>query len=232
MCPATALLALLITGCATTEPSRADLLVIDLNRSSSKNMAARVELKELGHEAVPSLLKQIDHSASYLRVEANALAAMRAMRVLREINTSSVLPVCRRVLNEEYLAPTSKYDCALLNEALETLYDQFTSAEARDIFYEFISGGPSRYTRKIRHARHWDTSIYTPRVQVDVVRGLRLLASKKDDRAAAAMASFITSTDIGSLRRTYYHRLAENGFVITEAATGGTVGEMRTVTKE
>ncbi len=217
---------ILSSGCATTEPSRADILVKHLNTSSSENMAARMELKELGNEAVPSLLREMDRSASHLRDENNALAAVRAMRVVRGIDTAAALPACRRILTEEYLPPKTKYDCALLNEALEVLYDQFDTREARDIFCEFVASGPSRYARKIREARHWENAVYIPRVQVDVLRGLRMLASSRDRRATDALASFIAGTDIGSLRRTYYHRLSENGYGITESATGSTAREL------
>lgn len=214
--------ALVLAGCASTRvaPSVYDAHIRKLNASTAENREARKQLKAAGADAIPRLLQEVDRSASYLRNPGNSLAAMRALRVLRDIETPKALPACRRLLTDEYFPPKSKQEAALLNEALEVVYDNFKEAEARDIFYEFISGDSSRYVRRIRKAQHWGPAVYRPRVEVDVVRGIRLMVNVKDDRAGDALASFLKSIDIGSLRRTYYHRLAENGYVITEAATG------------
>ena len=216
-----------VLGCATSlQKTEMDILVRDLNSSSSANREARMRIKQLRTNVIPRLLQETDHPASALRSSKNSLSAMRALRVLRELGAPETLEFCRRLLTEEYFPPTTKYDAALLNEALETVYDQFSATEARDIFVSYVSRDASRYARYIRRSQHWGPAVYIPRVEVDVVRGLRLLIGQKDPRAADALAAFLKHIDTKSLSKTYYHRLAENGFTVTEAATSASRAQL------
>jgi hypothetical protein len=214
-------LALGFSGCATTPESgvsqeKLDCLVKQLNTSSMQNRMARTVLVSMGEKAVPRLIKEADLRATDLQDEGKSLKAMRAMRVLREIKTPRVLPVCRRILLKRYLRPTLKHDAALLNETLACVYDQFDRKEARDLYVDFMTDDSRRYMKETRDVKHWAAPRYSQRVEVDVVRGLHLMVKHGDKRAKVVLVAFLHSMAVDSMSKTYFHRLAENGFTITE----------------
>ncbi len=204
---------------AASANTRAHRLIARLNHSSMENRLARKKLLGIGEEAVPALMRTIDIKTRKLRSRDNAMKAARALRVLREINSDQTLQACELVLNKKHLSPSSRHVAGLISEALACTYENFEKQQARDIFYTFVTEDPDRYLKKIREVQHWGPAYYRKRVEVDVLRGLRLMVATDDPRTKETLITFLDAVTLKSMDKTYFYRLAENGYSITQETT-------------
>lgn len=212
-----------VVGCMAPRvavDAEVDALIAQLHKSAIDNRVARAALVRIGTRAAPPLIQQLDHmSASQFRREESALKAARLLRVLREIKSPSVLPVCERILLKLYIRPSSPEGAAVLNEAIACVYALFTRKEARDIYYGFVIGDSRQYLKEEVVARHWGGGGAMDRLAVDVLTGFSLMVAAGDQRIQTALTAFLENISGGALQRMYFHQLAENGYSVTELTT-------------
>lgn len=202
-------------------------LIARLNDSSMENRMARRKLLKKGKQAVPALMGTINIETQKLRSRDKALQAARSLRVLREMETDRTLHACKKILILKELTPSSRHVAALINEALACVYESFERQEARDIFYSFVTEEPGRYLKRVRRVQHWGPAYYQKRVEVDVLRGLRLMVASDDPRTKKALITFLDAVTLGSMDKTYFYRLAENGYSLTQETTSEPAEKVR-----
>ncbi len=212
----------MLAGCVASrmpaDPVVDDLLD-QLNHSAIKNRMARDALSKMGPRAVPHVIARLKVPAHELRRGDSALQAARLLRVLRDLRAPEALPVCERILLKYYIRPSNKEGAAVLNEAMACVYALFPRQQARDIYYQFITGDSRMYLKEEADIQHWGTGGTIDRLAVDVLTGFSQMVAAGDQRIQAALTVFLENISGGAMQRMYFHQLAENGFSITELTT-------------
>jgi len=224
----------LLAGCTSTRLP-VDRAVEDqldrLNRSAIENRMARISLVRMGERAVPHIVQRLDVPEHSLRRGQSAIQAARLLRVLREMKSPAVLPVCDRILLKYYIRPASKEGAAVLNEAIGCVYALFPRQEACDIYYTFVTGDARQYLKEQVDVQHWGAGGKTERLAVDVLTGFSLMVNAGDQRIQAALTAFLQNISGGSLQHMYFHQLAENGFSETALTTSKDRTELERMVK-
>lgn len=208
-----------------------DALIAQLHKSALDNRMARAALVKMGSRAAPHLIRKLDMPASQLRRGESALKAARLLRVLREIRSAAALPVCERILLKHYIRPSSQEGAAVLNEAIACVYALFPRKEARDIYYDFVTGDARQYLKEEVVAQHWGRGGAMDRLAVDVLTGFSLMVAAGDQRIQTALTAFLDNISGGALQRMYFHQLAENGFSVAELTTSKERAELERLVK-
>jgi hypothetical protein len=194
-------------------------LIEQLQQSPMDNRLARAELVAIGDSAVPALIRSLDLPARQYRSGESALRTARLLRVLREIKSPSVLPVCKRILLRAYIRPSHKESATVLNEAIGCVYALFPRRDARDIYFKFVTKDPRQYLEERVEAQHWGGGGAINRLAVDVLTGFRLMVNAQDPRVQVALTAFLENVSGRDHKRLYFHQLAENGYSVTELTT-------------
>jgi hypothetical protein len=219
-------------GCLSTQvaynPS-VDRLIEQLHQSPMDNRLARAELVAIGDSAVPALIRSLDIPPRQFRSGESALRTARLLRVLREIESPAVLPVCKRILLRAYIRPSHKESATVLNEAIGCVYALFPRRAARDIYYEFVTKDARQYLEERVEAQHWGGGGAVNRLAVDVLTGFPLMVNAHDPRVQVALSTFLVNVAGRDHKRLYFHQLAENGYSVTELTTSKNPEELAAI---
>ncbi len=155
-------------------------LIVELNGHGNACKIARERLIEIGTEAVPSLLREVEKCFD------NSLESTRfvpkVIRVLKSINSPEAINICKKILLQ-YDPPFDRghigYANIVRNEALSCLYGLFNNSECRDLYVKIVTKRPDLY--------YFDNK----QLLLDIFPGIPLLIKYHDDRVEDVLIHWI-----------------------------------------
>lgn len=134
-------------------------IIGDLNGDSDSNKRARKELRDLGSQASPQLVREINKYTSL--APSDLLSAARCFRALAEIGDPGAVDVAARCIRSLDIGPepSGDYRRVLLAEAVRYLASQCSQHDASDALIKFLQGSSEEYenpTKKIYQATAWE----------------------------------------------------------------------------